>query len=55
MCLKTENYCLKTLMKIRVDEKMCENTWNVVWRLKMIVWKYKPNTPKDTQKIFSAL
>ena len=26
MCLKTENYCLKTFVKICVNEKMCENT-----------------------------
>ena len=26
MCLKTENYCLKTFIEIRVGEKICENT-----------------------------
>ena len=26
MCLKTENYCLKTFVKICVGEKMYENT-----------------------------
>ena len=26
MCLKTENYCLNTFVKIRVDEKVGENT-----------------------------
>ena len=30
MCLKTENYCLKTFVEIRVDEKICENTSNIV-------------------------
>ena len=30
MCLKTENCCLKTFVKIRVGEKVCGNTWNVV-------------------------
>ena len=48
--LKTETYCLKTFVKIHVGEKVCENTWNVVWRLKMIVWKYKPNTPQRHSK-----
>ena len=45
MCLKIKNCYLKIFVKIRVDEKMCENAWNVVWKLKIIVWKYKPNTP----------
>ena len=26
MCLKTENCCLKTFVKIRVGEKVCGNT-----------------------------
>ena len=26
MCLKTKNYCLKIFVKIRVGEKVCENT-----------------------------
>ena len=30
MCLKIENCCLKTFLKIHVDEKMCENTYNIV-------------------------
>ena len=30
MHLKTENMCLKTRVEIRVSEKMCENTFNVV-------------------------
>ena len=30
MCLKIENFCLKTCVKIRVDEKVYENTYNVV-------------------------
>ena len=30
MCLKTENYCLKTFVKIRVGEKVGENAWNIV-------------------------
>ena len=30
MCLKTENCCLKTFVKIRVREKVCRNTCNVV-------------------------
>ena len=45
MCLKIENCCLKIFVKIRVGEKVCRNTWNVVQKLKMVVWKYKPNTP----------
>ena len=45
MYLKTENCCLKIFVEIRVGEKMCENAWNVVWKLKMVVWKHKPNTP----------
>ena len=45
MCLKTENCCLKSFVEIRVGEKVCGNTWNVVWKLKMVVWKHKPNTP----------
>ena len=30
MYLKTENICLKTCVEIRVGEKVCENTYNVV-------------------------
>ena len=30
MCLKTKNCCLETFMEICVDEKVCENMWNVV-------------------------
>ena len=45
MCLKIENCCLKIFVKIRVGEKVCRNAWNVVQKLKMVVWKYKPNTP----------
>ena len=30
VCLKTENCCLKTFMKIRVGEKVYWNAWNVV-------------------------
>ena len=30
MHLKTENYCLKTCVKIRVGEKVCRNTCNIV-------------------------
>ena len=26
MCLKTENYCLKIFVEIRMGEKVCENT-----------------------------
>ena len=26
MCLKIENYCLKTFVEIHVGEKVCENT-----------------------------
>ena len=25
MCLKTENYCVKIFVKIRMDEKVCGN------------------------------
>ena len=37
MCLKIENYCLKIFVKIRMSEKIYENTWNVVRKLKMII------------------
>ena len=30
VCLKTKNCCLKIFMEIRVSEKVCWNTWNVV-------------------------
>ena len=30
MCLKIENYCLKFFVKICMDKKVYENTWNVV-------------------------
>ena len=40
MCLKIENYCLKIFVKIRMDEKIRWNTWNVVKKLKIIVWKH---------------
>ena len=30
MHLKTKNMCLKTCVEIRVGEKVCENTCNVV-------------------------
>ena len=30
MCLKTENGCLKTFIKIRVGEKLCWNAWNII-------------------------
>ena len=30
MHLKTENYCLKTCVEIRVGEKVCGNTCNIV-------------------------
>ena len=30
MYLKIENCCLKTWVEIRVSEKVCENTYNVV-------------------------
>ena len=30
ICLKTENYYLKTFMKIRVGEKIYKNTWNII-------------------------
>ena len=30
MCLKTENRCLKTFIKICVGEKLCWNTWNII-------------------------
>ena len=30
MCLKTENYCLKIFVEIRVGEKVYKNAWNVV-------------------------
>ena len=30
MYLKTDNCCLKTCVKICVDEKMCGNTYNIV-------------------------
>ena len=43
MCLKTENCCLKTFVKIRVGEKAYENAWNVILNLKNVVWKHKPN------------
>ena len=45
MRLKIKNCYLKIFVKICVDEKMYKNTWNIVWKLKIIVWKYKPNTP----------
>ena len=28
--LKTENYCLKTCVKICTNKKVCENTYNIV-------------------------
>ena len=49
MCFKTENCCLKTFMEILVGKKVCENTRNVIYKLKMIIWKHKPNTPKATE------
>ena len=30
VCLKTENYCLKIFVKIRVGEKIHWNMWNIV-------------------------
>ena len=48
MCLKIENCYLKIFVEIRVDEKMGGNAWNVVWKLKIVVWKYKPNTTSRT-------
>ena len=30
MCLKTENCYLKIFVKIRMDEKVCENTCNII-------------------------
>ena len=30
MCLKTENYCLKTFVEIRVGEKVYWKMWNIV-------------------------
>ena len=30
MCLKTENCCLKTFIKIRISEKVYWNAWNIV-------------------------
>ena len=30
MCLKTENFYLKTFMKIRMGEKVYKNEWNIV-------------------------
>ena len=30
MCLKTDNCCLKTFVKICVGEKVCWNAWNIV-------------------------
>ena len=30
ICLKTENYYLKTFVKIRVGEKIYKNTWNII-------------------------
>ena len=37
MCLKTENCCLKIFVEIHVGEKMCENTCNIVEKLKTCV------------------
>ena len=37
MYLKTENMCLKICVEIRVDEKVCENTCNIVKKLKTYV------------------
>ena len=51
MCLKTENCYLKIFVEIRVGEKVCKNAWNVVLKLKMIVWKHKPNTLKISQSL----
>ena len=56
VCLKTKNCCLKTFVEIRVGEKVRWNTWNVVWKLKIVVWKHKPNTPSaSTFSLFSFL
>ena len=44
MHLKIENYYLKTCMEIRISEKVCENTYNIVQKLKIVIWKYVPNT-----------
>ena len=30
MHLKTENMCLKIYVEICVDEKVCENTYNII-------------------------
>ena len=30
MYLKTKNMCLKTCMEIRMDEKVYENTYNII-------------------------
>ena len=46
MYLKTENCYLKIFMKIHVGEDVCENAWNVVWKLKMVIWKHKSNSPR---------
>jgi len=34
MYLKTENYCLKIFMEIRVGENICENMcrWKSMWK-----------------------
>ena len=45
MCLKIENYCLKIFIEIRVGEKVDKNMWNIVEKLKNVIWKHKPNEP----------
>ena len=40
MCLKTENCCLKTYAEIRVDEKICENKYNIILNVMLFKnWK----------------
>ena len=31
-------------LEINMDKKIYGNTWNVVWKLKIVVWKHEPNT-----------
>ena len=37
MNLKTENICLKICVKIRMSEKVCKNTCNIVQKLKTCI------------------
>ena len=38
--------CLNnSFQKIHIGKKICENTCNIVWKLKICVWNYLPNGP----------